>query len=143
MKPCGYLLSLFLFFSLPGMSLGGIEAARPADPQITSWVEEAIHQEPFIHSSKVDVATENGIVTLSGTVRTLEGKKYAVLETKKVRGVRGVIDELIVFAGPRYPADIRQDILRRFLHSADLTHTSILVEVSPEGKVVLSGDVDS
>jgi osmotically-inducible protein OsmY len=143
MKTRRCLLALSLFLVFPGMTPGEIEAARPTDSQITSWIEKAIQQEPFIHSSKVDVSTENGIVTLSGTVRTLEGRKYAVLETNKVRGVRGVIDELIVFSGPRYPADIRQDILRRFVHSADLTHASILVEVSPEGEVVLSGDVDS
>jgi osmotically-inducible protein OsmY len=122
----------------------GIAAARqPADHQITSWVEEVIRAEPFAHSSKVDVTTRNGIVTLSGTVGTLAGKEYSILETRKVRGVQGLIDEIIVLSPPRAPTDIRQDILRKLIHSADLSEASIHVEVSMEGKVVLSGEVDS
>ncbi len=126
------------------MSLVRIEAAQQTtDRQITSWVEEAIREEPFIQASNFGVTVRNGIVTLSGTARTLVGKKYVVLETKKIRGVQGVINEMIVYSPPRLPADIRQDILMRFLHSADLEGAPLQVEVSLEGKVVLSGDADS
>jgi osmotically-inducible protein OsmY len=137
--------SAFMFCCfLLGMTLVRLEAAQqPTDRQITSWVEEAIREQPFIHASKVGVTVRNGIVTLSGTVMTLAGKKYAVMETSKVRGVQGVIDEMIVYSPPRPPADIRQDILMRFLHSADLERAPVQVDVSLEGKVVLSGDVDS
>ena len=126
------------------MTLGEIGAAQqPTDLQITSWVEEAIHEEPFIHASKIAVKTQNGIVTLSGMVRTLAGKKFMVSEAKKVRGVQGVMDEMTVFSPPRPMVDVRQDVSRKLIHNADLSRDSIQVETSLEGKLILSGHVDS
>lgn len=144
MKSCRPRLAFFFLLASLPMTLGEIGAAQqPTDLQITSWVEEAIHEEPFIHASKIAVKTQNGIVTLSGMVRTLAGKKFMVSEAKKVRGVQGVMDEMTVFSPPRPMVDVRQDVSRKLIHNADLSRDSIQVETSLEGKLILSGHVDS
>ena len=44
----------------------------------------------------VKVETKDGVVTLSGTVETGKAKSKAEKLTKKVRGVKGVVNELRV-----------------------------------------------
>ena len=123
-------------------SMGARPAERPADGKVTFWVKEVLREDPRIDASKVNIATRSGIVTLAGVVKTLASKRYAGLETKEIQGVRGVINEIIVSPVFRSNTDISQDILRRFLNSADLKSTRVQVKVV-DGNVTLSGQVDS
>jgi osmotically-inducible protein OsmY len=134
-------IGLFVILAVLGTGIGtGSEG--PTDSQITAWVQEQVSQDPRINPGKVEVATHSGIVTLGGTVPTLAGKSYADLESKRIRGVRGVINEIIVSPVLRSDKEISQDVRRRFQNSADLNQSAVAAE-SLEGKVFLSGKVDS
>jgi len=117
-------------------------ATRPADSEINVWVMNAIHQDPRIASLDVTAATESGIVTLSGRVATLAAFKYAELETKKIRGVLGVINEIVVEPAWRSDKAIHEAVARRIASSPVIASDNILTTVI-DGKVILSGVVDS
>jgi osmotically-inducible protein OsmY len=140
-----YRKSLFLFIVFLCMILGSVAIAatdRAKDETIGFWVKESLREDPRIDDSKIKVSTQSGIVTLTGQVPNLSSKKYADLEAKKIGGVRGVINKLIVFVQARSNTDITQDLLRGFLNSADLELHDLAVKVV-SGRVTLTGQVDS
>ena len=87
-------------------------------------------------------STSNGIVTLTGQVASLAAFNYAELETKKIRGVRGVINELSVTPSFRSDLDIASHVRRRILNDAVIESEGIRV-TSVNGKVTLRGDVST
>jgi osmotically-inducible protein OsmY len=125
-----------------GLSLTAWAADRPSDATITLWVKEALHGDPRIDASEVNVEIDSGVVTLTGIVKNLAAKKYAGLESKKIQGIRGVINEIIVWAKSRPDSDITKDILRKFLNIAGVNFHGISVEVV-DGQVTLNGQVVS
>ncbi len=117
-------------------------AAAPDDATITFWAGNALFDDPRINSANMDVSTRQGIVTLSGTVRNLAAKKFARLEVEKIRGVRGVIDQLIVEPVARRDGDIQKDVAARLRGNA-LLHDRHLDVTVRKGEVSLDGTVDS
>ena len=114
--------------------------AQTLDPDVTFWVKDALRNDPRLDLASLTVVTENGFVRLTGTVRTLAATRYAVREAQKIRGVKGVIDELLVV--PRWRSDetLQQEVRRRILNSAVIESQKIQVEVT-KGTVTLTGKV--
>jgi osmotically-inducible protein OsmY len=131
--------TVFLGLTLSTPSLAG---DRVADTDITFWVQSALRQDERVDASRITVATTDGIVTLSGEVDNITAKEYAERETKKINGVLGVINQIIVEAGWRSDADIQLVVRRRILNSAVIDSEGIKV-TSANGKVTLTGEVDS
>jgi osmotically-inducible protein OsmY len=117
-------------------------AEHPNDGTISYWVKNALREDPRVPSERVKVSAIEGIVTLSGEVRTLAASRYAEREAEKIDGVRGVINELEVKTSPRFDMDIAQDILERILHDSSIETPGIEVDVS-DGVVTLGGEVHS
>jgi osmotically-inducible protein OsmY len=143
MKSFGkYLVFILLSTALvPGIG-NSFGKDRPTDQQITDWAEKVLRQVPGIRSSEARITTRSGIVTLSGVVKTLAAKKFADRESKKIRGVLGVINELIVSPVSSPDDQITQNVLRKVRSSADLNPAAITVRTM-EGEVFLTGTVDS
>ncbi len=133
-----WVCSLFALIVLPAIT----RAATIPDSDITFWVKDALSRDVRVDAYDVDVNTNDGIVTLSGTVDSLAAKKYAVRETQKVDGVLGVINEIVVSPRWRSDADIWNAIHRRILNSATIKSEGISV-TCVDGKVTLSGQVAS
>jgi osmotically-inducible protein OsmY len=131
-------LLVLCFFSICAAAPAGL----PGNATITAWVLEALSQDPRVDSSRIKVVTDAGIVHLTGQVPDLSSKKYAGLEAEKIYGVRGVINEILVWVPYLSDTDIEQDLKRAFVSSADLTLRSVKVKVK-DGKVFLTGQVDS
>jgi len=100
----------------------------------------ALREDPLVHAEKVTVATDDGIVRLSGSVESLVAKKRADLEAKKVQGVRGVLNQISVTPVLRSDSDIVQHVRRRILNDAVIESQGIRVS-SLAGKVTLRGEV--
>ena len=115
-----------------------IAEERPSDNTITYWVKEALRDDPRIVASDIKVETNEGVVTLSGSSRSVTGKKYADMETKKIKGVMGVINKLDVKPEFRYDWDIAQDIRHRLVNSAFIRSHFLGVTVS-NGRADLDG----
>ncbi|VAX02966.1 hypothetical protein MNBD_GAMMA20-119, partial [hydrothermal vent metagenome] len=86
-KGMGMTVIVILLASLATTSL--LAAEQMADVDISYWVRDSLRIDPRVDASKIGVASEQGIVTLSGTVDNLAAKQYANLEAKKINGVLG------------------------------------------------------
>jgi osmotically-inducible protein OsmY len=120
-------------------------AADPKDETITLWVRQALREDLRLDPSNIRVTTHDGIVTLTGEVRTLAGKQYADLEARKITGVRGVVDTLQVMPSYLFDVDVAQNVRRRLGNSASIafsTSSGLGVSVS-DGVVTLNGTVHS
>ena len=105
--------------SLPALLLGGVGYATPAAQERAaqeaketakqsgnavkdSWVTMKIHSlfvpEDALEGSDIDVDTNAGVVTLTGTVPTAAAKTRAVAIAKSTDGVKNVTDQLRVVA---------------------------------------------
>ncbi|MCW8985009.1 MAG: BON domain-containing protein [Thermoanaerobaculales bacterium] len=124
------------------LSAPSFAADRVTDADITFWVKSALRQDERVDASRITVATNDGIVTLSGDVDDITAKGYAEKEAKKINGVLGVVNQIIVKAGWRSDADIQLVVRRRILNSAVINSEGISV-TSVSGKVTLTGEVDS
>jgi hypothetical protein len=63
---------------------------------LQSRVEAELQWEPSIDASEIGVAVANGVVTLSGAVRTYAEKTAAERSALRIKGVRGVAQEIEV-----------------------------------------------
>ena len=120
-------------------------ADRPSDEVVSYWIKNALREDPRVDAADVHVETQDGIVTLTGSTTNIVEKRYADLESKKIRGVRGVIDELEVVPRDRFDADISQDIRQRLIFNSVIEYygpygPKVMVK---NGNVTLTGQVNS
>jgi osmotically-inducible protein OsmY len=112
------------------------------DGDITLAVESKLFVDNAVPSHKIDVSTQNGIVTLSGSVDTYYAKLEARDATESVKGVLGVINNIEVQPLNRLDSHIRGDIISELV--LDPVTESFEVDVDVEdGVVTLTGKVDS
>lgn len=114
------------------------------DKLIRQNVIDELDFDPSIDAAHIGVAVENGIVTLTGHVGSFTERVAAEKAAQKVRGVRGVVEEIQVrFGGETPPRD--EDIAQRAVQMLDWSVTvpkgAVQVKVQ-NGWVTLSGRVD-
>lgn len=66
------------------------------DTELQHAVMEELAWEPSVDAAEIGVSAESGIVTLSGTVKSLPQKWAAEKAAQRVLGVKAVTDEIIV-----------------------------------------------
>ena len=66
------------------------------DATITAQVKTALLNDTQVNATKIDVATSNGVVTMSGSVRSKLEQERAVQLARQVNGVRDVKANLTV-----------------------------------------------
>ena len=67
-----------------------------SDDRITDQVRIKLANDADVKASALDVIVKDGVVTLRGSVDTSRGKVRAEQLTRKVKGVKDVINELVV-----------------------------------------------
>jgi osmotically-inducible protein OsmY len=65
-----------------------------SDPEIRDDVEAELRYDPDIDASDIAVSVKEGVVTLAGFVRSYFHKWQAERDTKRVKGVRGVANDI-------------------------------------------------
>ncbi len=125
------IIMLLVFLAAPPLLFA---ADKLADVDISYWVRDSLRIDPRVDVSEIGVSSEQGIVTLSGSVDNLAAQQYADLEAKKISGVLGVINEIVVLPVWRPDADIRHAVKRRILASTAITSEDIRVTVN-DGRV--------
>ena len=87
------------WFAILGMGLG---CARKADDaKITSTIQSSFNADSGLQGKQLGVQSENGVVTLSGTVDNDAQRTAASRYAAAAPGVKQVINDLQVGAGPR------------------------------------------
>ena len=133
-----------LFLSVSLILYGGcITAANvPTDTDISNAVESELMNNATIPSYLIDVTTNEGIVSLTGTVNNILEKDRAVKIARTVKGVRAVINNIVVNA-PLLGDDIlKQNVNDALLRDPATDSYEIMVDVN-NGSVTLSGTVES
>ena len=89
---------LLLTFTLLLLATGGCATTGDflGDTRTTTRVKSAIYSEPELKVMSIHVSTEDGVVTLSGTVKTKAERTKAVQVARKVEGVKQVKNDLML-----------------------------------------------
>jgi osmotically-inducible protein OsmY len=142
-------------------------ATQPsADARISTSLQAKYYADDRIHGHRIDVDTQNGVVTLRGTVPDNAAKEHAVTLARDVDGVTDVKDELQVRATEsaaasrgqdqtaatgttgrdteeRQPGWITTKVQAQYFVNPEIKPWNIDVTTSATGVVTLEGEVDS
>ena len=111
------------------------------DVRLRNFVIRELDWDPLVDAIEIGVAAKEGIVTLTGFVETYVDKLAAERVAKRVRGVRGVANDITVrVAIDRTDADIALDAAAALkLQTAVADRVQLAVH---RGHVTLIGEVD-
>jgi hyperosmotically inducible periplasmic protein len=76
----------------------GKTADAASDTWVTTKVKAKMTSDKALKGSKIDVSTDGGIVTLSGTVTSEAQKTHAIKVAKSIKGAKSVVDNTTVSA---------------------------------------------
>jgi len=113
------------------------------DAALTLSVKDELFWDPKVDSEQIAVSTDDGTITLRGTVGSFRQKRDAKQAAERVHGVVYVENELVVrilTKSRRADADLRGDVLQALLLDS-LIPTTVDAKVE-DGYVTLSGTVD-
>ncbi|MBD3392988.1 MAG: BON domain-containing protein [Chitinivibrionales bacterium] len=106
-------------------------------------IRRALALDPVAESFEIDVAVDDGVVTLSGSVDSYAERRIAVNAAKGVKGIREIIDEISIdVKDTRSNSEIQAEIKARLRLDPYVDHRTLHVAVE-NGRVVLSGTVRS
>ena len=112
--------------------------------QLQQDVLDELQYEPSIEEAGIGVTAKEGIITLTGSVKSYSEKWSATRATERVSGVKAVVDEIKVnlpYAHERGDEDIAQAAVQALEWDVQVPHTRIMVKVE-QGRITLEGDVD-
>ena len=66
------------------------------DDSISDYVRLKLSGDPDVKGGALDAVCKNGVVTITGTVDTMRQKDKAAKLAKKVKGVKQVVNNLVV-----------------------------------------------
>lgn len=113
-----------------------------SDREISLAVENELLSSDAVASHKIDVSSSGGIVSLSGRVDNLMARRAAGRIAQQVKGVRAVINQIVVLPAQREDGKIAEDIRQAW--SADPATESGELQVDVvHGEATLEGSVDS
>ena len=136
------LLSLSVALLFPPVTGWGTDVI--ADPDITDQVENAFIFDPAVPFDTLDVTTDKGIVTLTGSVSNLLARDRATRLAETVRGVRSVINRIPVEPVPDHSAsELAQAVQDALTYDVATDSYEIRVSANDPGEVTLRGTVDS
>ena len=112
------------------------------DTQLKNDVTEELRWEPTVTLSDINVATHNGVVTLSGTVPHYAEKRAAERATQRVEGVKAIAEEMevnLTGVHKRKDSEIAEAVVNALrAHVWVPSHVQAIVE---NGAVTLTGSV--
>ena len=115
-----------------------------SDDEIKRDVEEELRWDPDVDPTDIAVAVKNGVVTLSGFVRSYNDKWEAERDAKRVAGVLGVANDLEVRLpniDERPAPDIARDAVAAIKSQLPFSYEQIKVVVK-NGWVTLEGEAE-
>jgi osmotically-inducible protein OsmY len=115
-----------------------------SDDEIKRDVEEELRWDPDVDPTDIAVAVKNGVVTLSGFVRSYNDKWGAERDAKRVAGVLGVANDLEVRLpniDERPDPDIARDAVAAIKTQLPFSYEQIKVVVK-NGWVTLEGEAE-
>lgn len=109
---------------------------------LASAIKADIADAESLQRDAINVEVEDGHVTLFGSVDSLMDKRRASRIAKRLRGVRAVVNQLIVKQSDREEDAIREDVISRLKANDSINRLKIAVDVSGS-EVAMTGKVES
>ncbi|WP_133130990.1 BON domain-containing protein [Legionella yabuuchiae] len=88
--------ALMMLFGCQYMPGEGLFQLRPNDPQISTSVQQALKSSPDLRPFTFHVETSEGVVYLSGYVKTIRQSDTAEMIARQVPGVASVENNIVV-----------------------------------------------
>lgn len=88
-------VALVVTLFLVGIAVAAAQQAV-SDDQIYDLVRRRLAGDPDVKGGALDITVADGVVTLKGTVKSEKARKKADKLTRKVKGVKNVINQLVV-----------------------------------------------
>ena len=111
------------------------------DLDLRSDIEEELRWDSTIDARKIGVAVIDGIVHLTGEVRTYTDKWRAERAVERVDGVRGIANDIeVVLAGEHTDADIAKRAANKLDYNLTVPRGAVSVKVD-NGWITLKGEV--
>jgi osmotically-inducible protein OsmY len=120
------------------------EIAMRSDSEIKKDVEDELRWEPDIDATDIAVAVKDGVVTLTGFVRSYSQKLQAETCAKRVAGVVGVANDIEVrlpHINQRPDPEIARDAVSAIQFELPFSAEHIKVVVK-DGRLTLEGDLE-
>lgn len=119
------------------------EPIEKSDEEIKRTVEDVLFEDPRVISLNIGVEVRNGVVTLTGTVDSLNAKNTAKEIVKKIAGVSAVKNKLKVRPGilPSYSV-VAENVRDALSRDPTTKHLDVSAEVQ-NNKVYLFGTVNT
>jgi osmotically-inducible protein OsmY len=112
------------------------------DTEIAQAVRHALEWDVLVPDERIHSTVRDGLVTLEGTVDRYREREDAVSAVRRLRGVRGVVNDLVVAAQSIAAGQVREAIEGALERRADRAAKRIQVTVH-DGTVTLTGPVRS
>lgn len=115
-----------------------------SDSQLQHDVMAELEYEPIVDHADIGVAVNDGVVTLSGFVKSYPEKLAAEKAARRVAGIRAIAEDIKVrFASEPKTADheIAKRIVDMFAWNVSIPDAKIRVKVE-HGWVTLTGSID-
>jgi len=93
-------IAVAVLLPLASMACGKAVAERVDDASITAHVKTALLNDTHVAATNINVVTTNGVVTMSGSVKSKAEEMRAVEIARQTPGVRDVKSELQVSSTP-------------------------------------------
>jgi osmotically-inducible protein OsmY len=114
------------------------------DSEIKRDVEEELKYDAGVDSTDIGVSVKNGVVSLTGFVRSYSQKLQAEMDAKRISGVMAVANDLevrLASADSRPDPEIARDLVAQLKFELPYSHESIK-SVVKNGWVTLEGDLE-
>lgn len=124
------------------VTVAAAAGVEPSDAEIAAAVRHALQWDVRVPDQRITSTVSDGTVTLEGTVDLLREREDSEEAVRALRGVRDVVNDLVVAPRRIDPRRVRaaiEDALARQAHH-EARRIAVVVE---NGVVTLSGPVDS
>lgn len=136
-----FLTGIFLFW--PIARGAGQERHMMMESEMILAIEDRLARDELVQENLIDVVSEQGIVTLQGEVDNILAKERAAALTGTIKGVRGVINQILVNpSNPPKDQEIEEHVKSALLTNPATELYDMNVRVI-DGRVSLTGTVQS
>jgi osmotically-inducible protein OsmY len=114
------------------------------DSEIKRDVEDELKYDAGVDSTDIGVSVKNGVVSLTGFIRSYSQKLQAEMDAKRISGVMAVANDLevrLASADSRPDPEIARDLVAQLKFELPYSHESIK-SVVKSGWVTLEGDLE-
>jgi osmotically-inducible protein OsmY len=113
------------------------------DSDIAADIRSALALDLAVPNDRIEVTVSDGNVTLTGDVDWHYQRVDAEEDARRILGVRDIVDEIVVLQPTATAAEISDNIMRAFSRNAELFDDNVQVSASDDGRVTLSGSVET